>query len=257
MSWFATGWSDDGAGEYPGGRIVVDSAGEVLRVSLGRGDADCRPYYEASPGDWIAKALVASEDSTFWTHCGVRPASILRAAWQNVTSRRRIPEARAVGRATLRGWKLVEQLYADTERSRGSRVEGVLYLGIMCHRWGPWWTPAKTERIGNDNERRKLGRRNRLVEAHLCGGNSPLWVVATHREATKPRGASAERADLLRVHKDVGDTRHRRGAETDGGGQGRRGAQASAVERDSGPGRKALRMLRGADGRGGLYADGA
>ena len=42
--------------------------------------------------------------------------------------RRRIPEARAVGRATLRGWKLVERLYADIEKSRGSRVEGVLYL---------------------------------------------------------------------------------------------------------------------------------
>ena len=42
--------------------------------------------------------------------------------------RRRIPEARAVGRATLRGWKVVERLYADIERSRGSRVEGVLYL---------------------------------------------------------------------------------------------------------------------------------
>ena len=42
--------------------------------------------------------------------------------------RRRIPEARAVGRATLRGWRLVERLYADIERSRGSRVEGVLYL---------------------------------------------------------------------------------------------------------------------------------
>ena len=42
--------------------------------------------------------------------------------------RRRIPEARAVGRATLRGWKLVERLYADIERSRESRVEGVLYL---------------------------------------------------------------------------------------------------------------------------------
>ena len=63
--------------------------------------------------------------------------------------------------------------------------------------------PAKTERKGNDNERRKLGRRNRLVEAHRLGGTRPLWVVATHREATKPRGASAERADLLRVHKDA------------------------------------------------------
>ena len=51
-----------------------------MRVSLGPGDVDCRPYYEADPGDWIAKALVAAEDGTFWTHCGVRPLSVLRAA---------------------------------------------------------------------------------------------------------------------------------------------------------------------------------
>ena len=42
--------------------------------------------------------------------------------------RRRIPDARPVGRATLRGWRLVERLYADIEKARGGRVEGVLYL---------------------------------------------------------------------------------------------------------------------------------
>ena len=42
--------------------------------------------------------------------------------------RQRIPDARPVGRATLKGWRLVERLYADIEKSRGSRVEGVLYL---------------------------------------------------------------------------------------------------------------------------------
>lgn len=42
--------------------------------------------------------------------------------------RQRIPDARPVGRATLMGWRLVERLYADIEKSRGSRVEGVLYL---------------------------------------------------------------------------------------------------------------------------------
>ena len=42
--------------------------------------------------------------------------------------RQRIPDARPVGRATLKGWRLVERLYADIETSRGSRVEGVLYL---------------------------------------------------------------------------------------------------------------------------------
>ena len=40
----------------------------------------------------------------------------------------RIPGARLVGKATIKGWKLAERLYADIERSKGSRVEGVLYL---------------------------------------------------------------------------------------------------------------------------------
>jgi gamma-glutamylcyclotransferase (GGCT)/AIG2-like uncharacterized protein YtfP len=41
--------------------------------------------------------------------------------------RHRLPEARAVGRATLHGWRLVERLYADIERAKGGRVNGVLY----------------------------------------------------------------------------------------------------------------------------------
>ncbi len=41
--------------------------------------------------------------------------------------RRRLPEARAVGRASLHGWRLVERLYADIERAKGGRVNGVLY----------------------------------------------------------------------------------------------------------------------------------
>ena len=40
----------------------------------------------------------------------------------------RIPQARAVGVARIRGWRLVERLYADVERCAGSEVEGVLYL---------------------------------------------------------------------------------------------------------------------------------
>ena len=42
--------------------------------------------------------------------------------------RERIPQARLVGKATIKGWRLRERLYADIERARGSSVEGVLYL---------------------------------------------------------------------------------------------------------------------------------
>ena len=37
-SWIFIDWSDAGSDAYPGGRIVVDAAGEVLRVSLGAED---------------------------------------------------------------------------------------------------------------------------------------------------------------------------------------------------------------------------
>ena len=42
-------------------------------------------------------------------------------------ARARIPDARPVGRATLHGWRVVERLYADIERAKGGRVDGVLY----------------------------------------------------------------------------------------------------------------------------------
>ncbi len=42
--------------------------------------------------------------------------------------RERIPQARVAATAHITGWRLKERLYADIERSRGGRVDGVLYL---------------------------------------------------------------------------------------------------------------------------------
>ena len=102
LSWLFIDWTDEGADSHAGGVIVRDAAGNVLRVSLGPGDTDCRPYYQASRDDWIVKALVASEDGTFWTHRGVRPLSILRAACQNVFYRRRISGASTITMQAVR-----------------------------------------------------------------------------------------------------------------------------------------------------------
>ena len=79
-----------------------DDAGNVLRVSLGDGDVDCRPYYRAAADDWIVKAVIASEDGSFWSHRGVRPLSILRAACQNVFYRRRISGASTITMQAVR-----------------------------------------------------------------------------------------------------------------------------------------------------------
>ena len=93
LSWLLIDPHLERSDAYPGGLVLRDSAGQVLRVSLGAGDVDCRPYYQASREDWIVKALVASEDRRFFDHHGVNLPSVLRACFQNVTSLRRISGA--------------------------------------------------------------------------------------------------------------------------------------------------------------------
>ena len=102
FSFLLIDWSDEGCDEYAGGVVLRDSAGEVMRVSLGKGDVDCRPYYSADAEDWIVKALVAAEDGEFWTHCGVRPLSVLRATLQNIFYRRRISGASTITMQAVR-----------------------------------------------------------------------------------------------------------------------------------------------------------
>ena len=100
--WLCVDWTDEGADDYAGGVVLRDSSGEILRVALGEGDVDSRPFYRASPDDWIVRAVVASEDGTFWTHRGVRPLSVLRAAFQNLTTGRRISGASTISMQTVR-----------------------------------------------------------------------------------------------------------------------------------------------------------
>lgn len=102
LSFCFIGWSDEGADDYPGGLVLRDAAGGIIRVSLGPGDVDSRPFYKADKDDWIVKALVASEDGTFFEHCGVRPLSVLRAFWQNLTNRRRVSGASTITMQTVR-----------------------------------------------------------------------------------------------------------------------------------------------------------
>jgi len=129
--WTAADWTDDGADVYSGGTVLRNAAGDVMRVSLGEGDVDCRPYYVADPDDWIVKALVAAEDGTFWKHCGVRPLSAIRAAFQNVVCRRRVSGASTITMQAVRlirphpktlWWKCKEAVMAvKMERAKDKR----------------------------------------------------------------------------------------------------------------------------------------
>lgn len=116
------------ADEYPAGAVLRNSAGYVMRVSLGAGDMDCRPYYAAAADDWIVKAIVASEDRRFFSHSGVDWLSVCRAFRQNVSSFRRVSGASTLTMQASRlvrphprtfFWKAVEAIRAiKMERSR-------------------------------------------------------------------------------------------------------------------------------------------
>jgi penicillin-binding protein 1C len=119
--WFACQPPLEEAAHYPAGVILRDRTGQVLRVGLGAGDVDCRPYYQASTDDWIVKAVIAAEDRRFLSHGGADGRALARAAWQNVSSRRRISGASTLTMQTVRlihphrrtwFWKMVETVQA-------------------------------------------------------------------------------------------------------------------------------------------------
>ena len=127
LSWWLIDPHLEDADAYPGGAVLRDNAGNVLRVSLGPGDVDCRPYYAASRDDWVVKALVASEDRRFFSHSGVNVPSVVRAIFQNITSLRRVSGASTITMQATRlfhphprtlAWKYVEAFRAmQTERA--------------------------------------------------------------------------------------------------------------------------------------------
>ncbi|MGN0853740.1 MAG: transglycosylase domain-containing protein [Kiritimatiellia bacterium] len=129
--WTVVDWTPAGSDVYPGGVVLRDAAGRVLRVSLGANDVDCRPCYTARKEDWIVKALVAAEDGSFWTHGGVRPLSVLRAALQNVGTGRRVSGASTISMQTVRlisphpkslKWKIIEAVKAVKMEMRKDKI---------------------------------------------------------------------------------------------------------------------------------------
>ncbi len=131
LSWVLIDPHLEDAETYPSGAILRDRAGEVMRVTLGPDDTDCRPYYRARREDWIVKALVASEDRRFFSHHGVNVPSVLRAALQNIFSMRRISGASTITMQATRlfrphphnlPWKYVEAFRAMKTELRRDKL---------------------------------------------------------------------------------------------------------------------------------------
>ncbi len=87
---------------YPAATVLLDREGQPLRVRLGAGDLDARGTYRPDRADWIAQAIVAAEDRRFWSHPGVDPLALVRAAFQNLGARRVVSGASTLSTQVIR-----------------------------------------------------------------------------------------------------------------------------------------------------------
>ena len=70
--------------------VVTDRKGVPLQGTLSSSEEWSLPVAFEDMGVWMPKAVVALEDRRFYTHCGVDLAAIVRAAFQNSRSAKRI-----------------------------------------------------------------------------------------------------------------------------------------------------------------------
>lgn len=136
--WVACPFPRERLDRFPGGAVLLDRRGDVLRVTLGPGDVDCRPLYAVEKGDWIVPALIACEDQRFFRHPGLDPLALARAISQNVSTGRRVSGASTLSTQVIRlldqrprSWwsKAVEAFRAlQLERQLGKRSILAQYL---------------------------------------------------------------------------------------------------------------------------------
>ncbi len=102
-AWFAFPFPRAALARYPAGMTLLDREGIPLRMRLGPDDTDCRLRYRPdTERDWICKAVVAAEDQRFWSHHGVDPAALARAAGQNLRGLRRVSGASTITTQVVR-----------------------------------------------------------------------------------------------------------------------------------------------------------
>ena len=114
--------------DYRAAMQICDRNGNELRVVLGEDDVLSYPVKLDKTGDWVASALVAAEDRRFYTHRGVDPAAVCRAALSNLSCRRVVSGASTL---TMLVGKLTEprprNLWTKiVEACHAVRLEGML-----------------------------------------------------------------------------------------------------------------------------------
>jgi len=110
--------------DYPAAQVVADRHGDWLRVYRSAHDEIRIPVALDEMSHWIADATIAVEDRHFYSHPGVDPLAVIRAALQNV-SRGKIHS----GASTLT-MQLVRMLEGRPRTYRSKAIEAFFAIQI-------------------------------------------------------------------------------------------------------------------------------
>ena len=73
---------------WPRSTAVRDRSGALLSVTLSEDGEFCLPVLLSDMGRWMPIAAVEVEDRRFWSHSGVDWLGLMRASFDNLTSRK-------------------------------------------------------------------------------------------------------------------------------------------------------------------------
>lgn len=93
VAWNALPFPADRLERWPASPIVTDSAGRPLLARVSSDDQWCMPVALDEVSPWLVQATVAVEDERFFSHGGVDPIAVARAAGQNAAAGRTVSGA--------------------------------------------------------------------------------------------------------------------------------------------------------------------
>jgi len=128
VAWNALPFPTDRLERWPASPIVTDSTGRPLLARVSSDDQWCMPIALDDVSPWLIQATVAVEDERFFSHGGVDPIAVVRAAGQNAAAGRTVSGASTL---TMQICRMIE----DRPRTlQAKAVEAVhaLQLEQMC-----------------------------------------------------------------------------------------------------------------------------
>ena len=116
VAWQALPFPTERLDRWPPSPVVTDASGAPLLMRVSADDQWCTPVSLDEVSPWLVQATVAVEDGRFFSHPGVDPIAVLRAAGQNVAAGRTVSGASTL---TMQVCRMIE------DRPRTLRAKAV------------------------------------------------------------------------------------------------------------------------------------